>query len=164
MDMDPQDFLDVPLNQNQPHRCSPTQKDPRWRGVLIRAPSRVSFKEGESVGDRGTFAAIPICGYFHMDLRLDIPLDPMLLVAVDRKTKQVFSGPIVELDESPEIPPPDELPVTEEQIKGMAGGGYFNPNLADFVELPQVSATYDVHLEYRGFDSNVVTIELVKEP
>jgi hypothetical protein len=163
MDMDPQEFLSVPLNVNQQHRCSPTNNDPRWRGVLIRAPDRVRFKEGESVGDFGAFAAIPICGYFHMDIRLNVPPEPMRLVAVDKRTKQVFSGPIIELDPSPDEPPPAELPVTPRQVQGLSGGGYFNPNLANFVDLPHTSATYDVHVELRELRSNVVTIELIKE-
>lgn len=163
MDMDPKEFLDVPLNVNQQHRCSPTHSDPRWRGVLIRAPSVVRFKEGETVGDYDAFAAIPICGYFHMDIQLGTPPEPMKLIAVDKRTKQVFSGPIIERDSSPDLPPPGELPVTPRQVQGLSGGGYFNPNLADFVELPRASATYDVHVEYRGFRSNVVTIELRKE-
>jgi hypothetical protein len=163
MDMDPKEFLGVPLNVNQQHRCSPTNNDPRWRGVLIRAPSQVRFKEGEVVGEWGAFAAIPICGYFHVDIRLDASPEPMRLVAVDKRTQKTFSGPIIERDPSPELPPPGALPVTARQIQGLSGGGYFNPNLADFVALPRTSATYDVHVEYRGFSSNVVTLELIKE-
>jgi hypothetical protein len=163
MDMEPQEFLSVPLNVSQQHRCSPTQADPRWRGVLLRAPTRVRFKEGERVGGFGAFAAIPLCGFFRVDIRLDVPPEPFKLVAVDKRTGQVFSGAIVERDPSPEFPPPVDLPVTRRQVEGMAGGGYFNPNLADFVELPRASATYDVHVEFRGHRSNVVTIELIKE-
>jgi hypothetical protein len=162
MDMDPKEFLDVPLNVKKRHRCSPSNEDPNWRGVLIRAPAQVRFKEGERVGDYGAFAAIPVCGFFFMDIRLPPP-DPMKLVAVDRRTKQVFSAPIIELDPSPVIPPPSQRPVLPQDVKGMAGGGYFNPNLADYVQLPHISATYDVHIEYEGMKSNTVTIELIKE-
>lgn len=163
MDMDPKDFLDVPLNQNAPHACSPPLPALDWMGLVVRAPRRVEFTQGESIGDYHAFAAIPICGYYRVALRFEGPNDPMKLVAVDKKSGQVFSGPIVELDPSPDAPPPVVTAVPDPaRLKNTKSGGYFNPNLADYVNLPHASATYDVHVEFREHKSNVVTIELVE--
>lgn len=166
MDMDPKDFLDVPLNSKQRHGCSPAiPPDPKWRGVVIRAPRQVWFKPGEIIGRMGAFAAIPICAYHLVDVRPENPPPPMILVAMNRRTGQVFSGPITESDPSPRVPPPVQgPPLTARQVQGLSSGGYFNPNLADFVELPQESATYDIHVEFREFKSNTVTVELIKSP
>jgi hypothetical protein len=49
----------------------------------------------------------------------------------------------------------------EEDVKGLASGQYFNPNLADFAGLPEEPGTYDVYAEVRGNRSNVVTIEIL---
>jgi hypothetical protein len=86
-------------------------------------------------------------------------------MAKDKNTGQVFSGPVVKLNPSPRVPPPIQAPpLNSRQLEGLASGGYFNHSLADYVELPQESAIYDVHVEFRGFESNIVTIELVREP
>lgn len=163
MDIDPQIFLDVPLNENQPHRCSPSEPAPSWRGVVITAPTRVRFKKGDAVGPTRAFAAIPICGYFRADIRLDRPRQPMRLVAINLRTADEFTGPIVDLDSSPSVPDPDAQPVRAEDVKGLVGGGYFNPNLADYVALPQTSGAYRVHVEWNEFRSNEVTVDLVEE-
>lgn len=163
MDMDPKVFLDVPLNVRAPHKCSPPDPGPYWHGVVIRAPTQVKFKRGETAGDYGAFAAIPICAFFRVQARLTGINEPMKLVAIDKRTGQTFSGPIVELDPSPVIPPPDAgEPLDAEELEGTGGGGYFNSNLADFVTLPPTSASYDVHIQFREYKSNVVTIELVE--
>jgi hypothetical protein len=166
MNMDPKEFLDVPLNSKQRHGCSPAiPSDPKWRGVIIRAPRQVWFKPGEIIGRMGAFAAIPICAYHLVDVVAGGPPAPIILVATNRRTGQVFSGPITESDPSPRMPPPVQgPPLTARQVQGLASGGYFNPNLADFVPLPQESATYDIHVEFREFKSNVVTVELIETP
>jgi len=162
MDIDPRIFLGVPLNTLSRSACSPPDPGPAWRGIVIRAPSRVTFRRGETVGDHGAFTAIPICGYLAIDVRLDRPSEPAKLVARDRNTGRVFSGAVVELDPSPELPPPDEPPLTPEEVQGTAGATYFNYNLADYVPLPHVAASYDIHAELWELRSNVVTIELLE--
>jgi hypothetical protein len=161
MDMEPKTFLSVPLNEKGPNACSPPEPvDPRWLGILIRAPHKVRFKKNEVVGDYGAFAAIPVCGYYLAEIRRDLPAEPLRIVAVDVKTKKTYAGPITDLEKGIAAPPPSSPPRPSPARKG-SGGGYFNPNLADFVELPKSSATYDVHVEFRDLKSNVVTIELI---
>jgi hypothetical protein len=164
MHIEPAVFADVPLYSNEPHECSPAEPPPDWRGVTIRAPNRVSFERGEVAGPYGSFAAIPICGFFVVDAQLQGADEPMQLIAVDQQSGKRYSGAIVELDPSPEVPPPDHEPVPAEEYADLAGGGYFNVNLPDYVDLPVQSAVYRVHIEFRNHQSNVVLIELVLEP
>jgi hypothetical protein len=165
VNVDPKDFLDVPLNEKVQNSCSPVGPGIGWRGVLIRAPRQVRFKENEKIGDTGAFAAIPICSYYMVDARLDVSSEPFRLVAVNKKTHQRYYGAIFEVEPGvvEPSPPPIQRPPTREELAGTATGGYLNPNLADFVELPKVSATYEIHLEVYGYKSNVVTVELVLE-
>lgn len=156
-------FLDVPLNTNEPNPCSPQNDDRTWRGILIRAPARVKVKRDVLRGRAGVLDAIPVCGF----LLLNVPAAPIheriRLFAVDTKTGLELSGDVVDLDPSPYEPPPARPPPSPEKLAGLAVGMYFNPNLIDFVRLPGMPAVYDVHVELRGFRSNVVTIEVIDE-
>lgn len=165
MEINQQLFLNVPLNTNEPTPCSPSEPDINWRGIVINAPKQVTFKHGKKVGEYGAFAAIPICGYYLLNVPLVPWTKPKRLFAVDKDTGVIYSGDVVELDPSPQIPPPpeDEEPLTPEEVEGLATGGYFNPNLADFVRLSEKPAIYDVYVEFREFRSNVVTIEIIEE-
>ncbi len=160
--MEPKVFLEVPLNTFERTNCSPPEPDPSWRGVVIQAPRRVSFKRGVRVGETKAFAAIPICGLYVLDVPFPVVEDVVQLVAQDKKTGKIYSGPIVELDPSPEAPHPGRPPLRKEDVEGLATGRYFNPNLADFVKLPEAPAVYEVYAEVRGIRSNLVTIEIVE--
>ncbi|UCE58246.1 MAG: hypothetical protein JSU63_12475 [Phycisphaerales bacterium] len=163
MAIDQKLFLDVPLNTDEPNPCSPPEPDPDWLGMVIQAPQQVTFKRGVTVGDNEAFAAIPICGYMLLEV-LSVPEDAeMLLVAVDRRSGKIYRGEVVELDPSPVIPPPPSPPLSDEELEGLASGGYFNPNLADFVPLPQEPGEYHVHVEFGKAKSNEVTIKVVEE-
>ncbi len=164
--MDQEVFLNAPLNSYERNACSPKKPDdPAWRGILIQAPERVVFKPGVKVGEHGAFAAIPVCGVYMADVPFPIVEDVLKLVATDKRTGKTYSGPIIELDTSPQVPPPAAPPLTKKDVEGMASGKYFNPNLADYVRLPASPAIYDVYVELRGIRSNTVTIEVTdKEP
>lgn len=165
-----EEFFVVPLNSYEPTACSPPEpKEPEWRGIIIQAPKIVKFTRGIKVDEFGAFAKIPVCAFD----KFDVPSSPIdediMLHAVDRSTGADFSGRLIDLDESPSepvTPPPGlEPPPEPEQADatGMVASGYYNINLADYVELPEKSAAYDVYLEFRGYRSNVVTIELIEE-
>jgi len=160
--MDPKLFLGVPLNTFERTQCTPPQPDISWRGVVIRAPLKVSFKRGIHIGRTKAFAAIPICGLYVLDVLWPLAEDVVLLVARDIRRGKIYSGAIVNIDPSPEKPPPERPPLRKEDVEGMATGRYFNPNLADFVKLPQEPGIYEVYAEVRGNRSNVVTIEIVE--
>lgn len=141
----------------------PTPLILNWRGIIIQAPKEVRFKRSVRVGLWGAFAAIPIRCYYELNVSTTPPEQRMRLVAVDKRTGKVYYGYIVKLDPHPIELFPDTEPLTDEEVKGLASGGYFNPNLADYVRLPEESTIYDVHMECKGFKSNVVTIEIVED-
>lgn len=163
MAIDQKLFLNVPLNSNDRNPCSPVQDDPNWRGILIQVPLQVKFRPGETVGEHGSFAAIPICGFYLLSVPAKPVDEPMQLVAVNLASRKTHRGDVIELDPSPSVPPPASTPLSPGDLKGLASGGCFNPNLADFVDIPAEPASYDVHVEFRGFKSNVVTIEIVED-
>ena len=160
--MDPTHFLGVPLNTFERTQCTPPEPDPSWRGVVIQAPRRVSFKRGARIGESKAFAAIPICGLYVLAVSWPLEEDAILLVAKDIRTERSFSGPIVRLNPGPEAPHPGRPPLRKEDVARLASGRYFNPNLADFVKLPEEPGIYQVYAEVRGHRSNVVTIEIVE--
>lgn len=106
MDMEPKLFLDVPLASEEPNACSPKEPaDWDWKGITINAPQKVWFKLEEKVRPYGAFVAVPICGYYMVEVRPDVADQNIILVAVDRATRATLSGPIIPLDPSPIVPP-----------------------------------------------------------
>ncbi len=156
-------WKNVPLNENKPCACSPTSPGVDWRGIVVNAPKKVHFKAGQVIDDFGAFAAVPLCVYY----MLDVPSEPVhesyRITATDTGTGKVYRGDITTLDYGIEVPAPTELmpDTSRPDPTGSASGGYMNPNLTDFVPIPQTSATYEVYLSFRGFKSNKVTIQLI---
>lgn len=156
-------FRKVPLNTREPNPCSPKDLGPKWRGIVIQAPKRVLLGSGENTGQ--AFATVPICGLYTLDLVNLMNGSPMRLIAIDRATRKMYTGAVVDADPSPDAPPPDDgEPVDPAALKGLATSSYFNPDLVNYVGLPARSAVYDVMVEYGGVQSNKVTIEIVQGP
>lgn len=171
MSPDDQVFQEVELGSLGPNPCSPHEpEDPAFRGILINAPAVVRFKRGVRIEQDDTFAAIPICGYYILDVpyppKYPSALEAMRLVAVNRETGEIRIGPVI--DRGDEVPPPETAPLTKEELAGVSVAAYFNPNLAAFVPLPENPGVYDVRVELgqRGTEdfiqSNTVTIEIVE--
>jgi len=161
-------FAEVKLNSLEPNACSPEPPDAAFRGILIRAPKRVTFDPDERVGDRDAFAAIPICGIYILDVGSmpphDNTIEAMELVAVNDETEAEYTGRM--MDPDPQVPPPaDGLPPPDKaENVGVSVSGYFNPNLADYVALPEEPATYTVYVRLgEKITSNEVKIELVEK-
>jgi hypothetical protein len=159
---DPFVFSEIPLNTFVRTKCSPPKPEEAWQGVVIRAPQKVAFKRGVRVGETGAFAAIPICGFSLLMVQFPLVEDVIQLVAMNKKTGKVYMGQVIDLDPSPLLPLPELPPVRKEDVERMASGGYFNPNLADFVDIPEAAGVYEVFVEIRGNRSNVVTIEIIE--
>jgi hypothetical protein len=159
---DPKTFMEVELNSFVRNRCSPPDQGPKWRGVAIEAPKRVWFQRGTREGQTRAFAAIPICGFY----MLDVPFPPVeiviRLVAVEKKSGNTYAGAVHSVDPSPDAPHPGRRPLRQEDVKGMASGQYFNPNLADFAGIPEEPGVYEVCAEVNGQRSNLVTIEVLE--
>ena len=160
MAINDQSFRDVPLNTREQNPCSPKDPGPQWRGILIQAPTQVSFGHGAVA--REVFAAIPICGLYTLDLSSLMNGAPMKLIAIDKKTQKIYTGAVVDEDPSPEEPPPTSEPLDPAKLKGLATSSYFNLNLVSYVRLPAHLALYDVMVEYGGMQSNKVPIEIVE--
>lgn len=160
--IDPSFFERVPLGSTAPNPCSPRPPGPNWRGILIQAPSQVRIRPGERIGARGAFAAIPICGYYLLDVLALAKGLPLTLVVTNRASGKVFTGAVVEDDPSPEEPPPPDTPTDPKLLVGVATGGYFNPNLLDHVRLAAEPVVYEVQAVWGDARSNVVTIEIVR--
>ena len=155
--------------------CSPQPPDdPDFRGILINAPREVEFRQDVKVGPFGAFAFIPICGFFRLGVESMPPsandfCEAMRLVARHHETNLKFTGPLVESPQRTVSQSPSaaaEPPQEADLPPGFAVGGYFNSNMAQFLSLPQISATYDIHVELGDRDadhfviSNTVTVTI----
>lgn len=151
--------------------CSPARpEDPTFRGIRINAPQRVTFERGSIVPETRTFVKIPICGYYHLNAiyaaKDPSMLEGMRLVVVNVETKESYIGPVIDCSDTE--PTPQTTPFTKEQLEGISTEAYFNPNLVEFVALPEASAVYQVTVELgeKGqdpyFHSNTVTIEILE--
>lgn len=167
------DFRAVPLNSLEQTACSPAApSDPAFRGIVIRAPSLVRYKPGEGVDRFGSFAAVPICAYFQLDVLMPTRFqnlhDAIRLVAVDRERDRTFAG--LTVDPDPVVPPPHHVPPKPNRETWVRGedvyAGFFNPNLVQYARLPRLAATYEVFMELDGSEirSNTVTVRLEPEP
>lgn len=166
MAQDDSRFSQVPLNVDEQNPCSPPEPSPTFHGVVINAPKQVRFRPGDKIGETGAFAAIPICGVYSIDMGSETTTsEPLTLYALEKGGGNVYSGEVVSLDPSPRMPLPPGVAekLAPKKEPGLFVGGYFNPNLADFVRLPQRSGTYDVHVQLRGLKSNTVSIELIRQ-
>ena len=158
-------FKNVQVGSLEPNPCSPKEPDASFRGIRINAPKQVSFKKGESIGRLGAFALIPICGYYHLNVpsppKYNNIFEAMTLVAINTKTKMQYAKLMMEPDTV--LPPPKREPPPREEVANISVAGYFNPNLADYVILPQEPGIYDIHVELEEMKSNIVQIKLVEE-
>lgn len=157
-------FLKVPINTEEENACSPFVGDPEWAGVIIQAPEVVLF-EKTSISRKDclnheSFAVVPLCGFYSLPVTGGKTTEPMTIVAEDIKSRKVYRGIVHEEDPNPIVPPPTTAPKDPKMREGVFTESYFNPNLVDFVDIPHVPAVYNVHIEFWGYKSNTVTIEL----
>jgi hypothetical protein len=161
MTIDDSAFHTVPLNTREPHACSPTDPGGNWRGILLRAPSRVVLPaHGASHG----VPTLPLCGLYLLNASNVMGQAPMMLVVTDQHSGQVYRGAVVERDSNPEAPPPPSAPLDPAQLATLAIGSHFNLNVATYVELPHRPARYQVLIEFAGQQSNRVDIAVVAPP
>lgn len=162
---EPEAFNHIDIGESGANECSPVIEDDDFRGFLIAAPERVTFERGETTEPFGTFADVPICISYALDVPaepLERPFDHLIeLVARDVETGEVYRGAMITPDN--DVPPPASAPPRPEDLAGLVVAGELSPNLLRYVELPAASATYQVHVEFnRGrMHSNAVTVELV---
>jgi hypothetical protein len=158
-------FKQVPFGRNERTVCSPEDPGPGfdWRGILVRAPSKIVLSSQDSSRSALT---IPLCGYFMINLAKAIR-NPgfQVLIVTDDATKQTYRGEIIypQTDDLV-VPPPPTPPLRAEDFEHQASGGYLNVNIAAHVELPLRPARYRVKVEWSGYESNEVSIAVVQRP
>lgn len=147
------------------NECTPTIISDDYTGFVINLPKEHLYGLEEKILFGG-FTFLPVCGVYRLSngsLPGDRIENDILLVAVNTKTKEVYSGryhaPGVEADV------PDEFIVAKKEIKPGAfiGGGYFNYNLAAVVGLPKKTAEYIVYVTAGTFKSNVRVVKVIEK-
>lgn len=174
------DFTVAANNSTTQYECSPQLRDSYFRpfiGVLINGPATITWpkgasEEGNPPGPNGQTTGplrIMISGVVQlpfnaMGLNGEFA-DKVLIVAVDRKTANTYSGKIWFPESLPEPEPdnPDDLfPETgEENTADLTApvASYFNIDLLHNLEVPITSAVYSVYAQIGEYKSNVLRIE-----
>jgi len=159
-------FEEVTEGSYLDYECSPDIDDPDFRGILLNAPAVVTYIPGKSNPINGAFAPVIVCGAFTFDyttLGLDGDFaDSIVIVAVDEKSRDSFRGTMTGIENAE--PEPEGLydDSNAEDFSDDVIGGYFNPNLAVILGLPEQEADYVVYALLGPFESNRVRIS-VKE-
>ena len=157
MTIDDRQFEQVPLNSRRSNVCSPTDPGPYWRGIVIQAPARAQHPASQPPGEPRK--GIPICGLYTLDSGAIEGKGPMVLVAVDKQRGETFKGAVADEDPSPVIRDPHAPP--RDPKRRAVAGGYFNPDLTKYLQLPVRPAVYEVFVEYGDAVSNCVTLQVL---
>ena len=143
--------------------CSPAIEEDGFRGLRIAAPEVVTYLPGDFNPITGAFARIVVCGTYRLEfstLGLDGDfVESIVLVAVDEGRRETFNGRMVTVQNRiPPPPRPDGL--TPADFAGDVITGYFNPNLAVVLDLPEQPADYVVYAVLGPYESNRVSISV----
>ena len=155
------DYNKIELNSDTQNLCSPDMSSqPDFIGIVIQAPTEVVFEIGKPASDKA-FMAMPLCGFYQLDMA-DLLADSKIhLFAKNIETDQIYRGIMTEQDPGTEEPLPfDEPELQAEDVRGQLLGAYFNPNIAKYILLPVEAASYKVLVQIGNFKSNVVDINV----
>ena len=165
-----QDFSDPIFDKVDPgsllsYPCSPEISDRGFRGIKINAPDEIYFRPGQLDPLSGAFAKVIVCGTYcfqYDTLGLNGRfLESIVLVAVDAKSYETFTGNMQAIINPVEMP--DQLEgsgLTHEDLKEDIITEYFNPNLAEVLPLTPKEGEYFVYATLGPYKSNIVTIRL----
>lgn len=160
------DFEQVIAGSRVPNPCTPSlQGNRRFRGIKIAAPREVVF-DGESRDPFfGAFARVLLAGIYHFDANyLDLRqqfLRRIVLVAVDAADHRAFVGTMEPVANAIRVPSPlDRMNLSPQDFAGRSITGYFNPNLAQVLSLPEKEAEYIAYATLGEYVSNVVRIQV----
>lgn len=140
--------------------CSPRMDDPDFRGLLLAAPEVVTYTPGDRDPFSGAFAPVVVCGAYRLDFTtLDLDgdfVDSIVLVAVDEGRRETWSGTMLSVENEIEDPEPED----RSRFAGDVISGYFNPNLAVVLALPERPADYVVYAMLGPYESNRVAVSV----
>jgi hypothetical protein len=155
-------FEQVPFDTEKKNACSPVNPGFGWRGVKVRTPSQVVLPSQNAAHSA---LVLPLCGAYTLDIAMmSLHPGPLMLIVTDDATGKISRGPIVDRDAGHSIPPPPGSPIDPEMYKNQAFGSYFNYDVASYVELPLQPARYRVKVEWGGYESNEVIVDVVQGP
>ena len=153
-------FEQVPFNTNKQTACSPTDPGIDWRGLKVRAPSQVVMPEKGAVLKT---LVVPLCGIYRINLAQAVRYPgPLILVVTDVATGKAYVSPVVDRDPNITIPPPPPPPLDASAFEGMFSSTYFNVDVASYVTLPLRPARYSVKVEWAGYQSNELRIDVIQ--
>jgi len=164
LEMEEPGFEEVVDGSYMEYDCSPDINDPDFRGIMLSAPEVVTFLPGSSNPITGAFAPVIVCGAFSFEyttMGLDGDFaDSIVIIAVDEQSRRSFRGTMSGIEN--EIPQPGGMDgdPTAEDFAGDVIGGYFNPNLAVILNLPEQEADYIVYALLGRHESNRVRISV----
>lgn len=156
-------FADVVQGSLLSNACSPEIEGGDFRGLRIAAPEVVTYAPGDFDPITGAFARVIVCGTYRLDfttlgLNGDF-VESIVLIAVDEARRETFSGRMVTVENR--IPPPDFGDGLEPaDFAGDVITGYFNPNLAVVLGLPERPADYVVYAVLGPYESNRVRLSV----
>ena len=108
---------------------------------------------------------IPLCGVYTINTGKAIRHPGLQVVIVtDEATGQTYRSEILYPEPDRLIPPPRSAPLKAEDFDNQAFGGYLNVNITAHIALPLRPAHYRVKVEWSGYQSNEVTIDVVQSP
>lgn len=160
------------------NECSPVLLDPyfgKFSGLLINGPKEVVWSKKDLVNDsppdpfghshgplRLMLAGLIRLKYSTMGLNGEFG-EHVMLVAVDQKTAQTYSGRMPSQDSIPEPEPviqEEEVIMPEETLNSLVRS-FFNFDLVSDLGLPISNASYTVYAVFGEFKSNVITIKTI---
>lgn len=169
------DFMTVSNDHAGENECTPKLLDPyfsEFSGILINGPKEVvwdreidpeDFPESPWGGTTGPLrlmiAGLVRLEYSTLGLNGDFSGD-VLVVAVDQKTAQTYSGKMPEADflPEPELDMDEADPKMTEDDRKMLVNSLFNLDLVHDLDLPIADATYSVYATLGQYKSNVLTV------
>lgn len=163
-----EDFEAVNAGSLMSNRCSPDLKaDRNFRGIKLHAPKEVIFDSDSRDPFFGAFARVLLAGAYrfeanYLGLRQQF-LQRIVLVAVDAREHRVFSGTMEPIANAIVMKNPlDQGNYSAQDLAGRLIGGYFNPNLAQVLSLPEKEAEYIAYAALGSYVSNVVRIKVAR--
>lgn len=156
MDYTPPYFADAPLGGVSAAACSPQVADPRFKGVVIRAPDTIRISAGEDL-------VLPICGYYQLDtaplvMGADIHIHAR---GVGATPLAPVSGQVVAADgdNEPLAPPPAQA-IDPRDYDGQVSESYFFYDAQRYLPARLGPGVYEIVVSYGRAQSNVARVEI----
>jgi hypothetical protein len=175
----PKEFRNVKLGYREggSNSCSPAFRDEMRtiNSITINIPQKIIYK----IDSENNVPIIPVCAAYMISLRRGYKYSGISAKTLYIKKigeKPVYSGEIVDKDESLVMLPPNyNLMVKphrekveeaqrysdDELNEGQASGGYLNINLMEYVEMPFDPGVYEIYLSFSGLESNRMIVEII---